>query len=27
MNTAANLQGRALARQAVTMDSNNMRVP
>ena len=27
MNTAANLSGRALARQAVTMDSNNMRVP
>jgi len=27
MNTAANLQGRALARQAVTMDNNNMRVP
>ena len=27
MNTAANLQGRALARQAVTMDSNNMRLP
>jgi len=27
MNTAANLKGRALARQAVTMDSNNMRVP
>lgn len=27
MNTAANLSGRALAREAVTMDSNNMRVP
>ena len=27
MNTAANLQGRALARQAVTMDNNQMRVP
>jgi hypothetical protein len=27
MNTAANLSGRALARQGVTMDSNNMRVP
>jgi type VI secretion system secreted protein VgrG len=27
MNTAANLSGRALARAAVTMDSNNMRVP
>jgi type VI secretion system secreted protein VgrG len=27
MNTAANLSGRALARAAVTMDSNKMRVP
>ena len=27
LNTAANLSGRALARQAVTMDSNNMRLP
>jgi len=27
MNTAANLWGRALARQAVTMDGNTMRVP
>lgn len=27
MNTAANLSGRALAREAVTMDGNNMRVP
>ena len=27
MNTAANLQGRALARQAVTLDNNKMRVP
>ena len=27
MNTAANLKGRALARQAVTMDNNQMRVP
>ena len=27
MNTAANLSGRALAREAVTMDSNNIRVP
>ena len=27
LNTAANLSGRALAREAVTMDSNKIRVP
>jgi hypothetical protein len=27
MNTGARLSGRALARAAVTMDSNNMHVP
>jgi hypothetical protein len=27
MNTASNLSGRALAREAVTMDSNNIHEP